>query len=63
MRRRQCKICNKMNEHLYGVVIKKKVMPNAVLPGLDWPSDVRVYTVECSKCGRKWTYRKKAGKN
>lgn len=44
---------------LFGAVTGHKVNPCAKLPGLEGTFAVRIYTVQCSKCGHTWTYRKK----
>lgn len=60
MRRRQCKVCGRWSGRLTGKVVKRKIEDSAQLPGLEGYFKIRRYTVQCTECGKKWTYRKKA---
>ena len=65
MNRRRCRNCDSYGWYhetigrLDGKVIDVRIMQNHPLPGLDGVYPVRKYTVECTKCGRKWYYHKK----
>ena len=58
MKRRQCKVCNRFSKEQYGKVINTRIEPGH-LPGICRTLMIRVYTVKCSNCSHKWTYRKK----
>lgn len=62
MRKRQCRICNKNNNGNDGKIIYK-LATLGELPGIEntvFP--VYFHIVQCTKCGRKWSYTKKRKK-
>ena len=59
MRRLQCKNCRKWDDRDFGKVISQEITIGH-LPGFgDRKIPIRISTVECTKCGHTWTYRKK----
>lgn len=62
MRKRQCKICNRKKNENDGKIIDK-LATLGVLPGIDDTAfPVYFHIVQCTKCGRKWSYTKKRKK-